>query len=308
MARRTLTDKGVAALKLRAKFYHHADPEMPGHYVRVMPSGVKSFAVIARNPSGKQAGQTIGSTSLLTIAEAREKARAAIAAIKSGVDRGGPDSFAAVAEQWLKRHVDAKALRSATETRRYLNKWILPAWSGREFRSIRRGDVAKLLDHVEDSAGPVAADNALKRVSAICSWYQARHDDYSSPVVKGMRRSNTKERARDRILSDDELRAVWKQAEQNGTFGALVRLLLLTGQRREKVATMRWQDVDNGTWTIQSDDREKGNAVDLALPALALAIIKAQPRFASNPFVFAGRTSDSHFSGYARARRRSTRN
>jgi integrase len=115
-----------------------------------------------------------------------------------------------------------------------------------------------------------------------------------------MRRSNPKERSRDRILNDDELRAVWKQA--NGSFGAFVRLLLLTGQRREKVAAMRWQDIGiDGTWSIPAEDREKGNANRLALPEVALDIIKAQPRFASNPHVFAGRC-DSHFSGYSKSK------
>jgi integrase len=302
MARRTLTDNGVMALRSRAKMYHFADPQLPAHYVRVMPSGAKTFAVIARGPSGKQVLASIGSAAMLTIDEARAKARETIAAIKAGADKAGPQTFAAVAESWFRRHVQAKGLRSKVETRRYLDKWILPAWADRKFTSIKRGDVAALLDAVEDKAGPVAADNVLKRVSAICTWYQSRHDDYVSPVVKGMRRSNTKERARTRILTDDEIRAVWKQAAANGTFGAMVRLLLLTAQRREKVAAMRWQDIAiDGTWTIPAEAREKGNALEIVLPDSALAIIKAQPRFASNPYVLAGR-GDTHFSGYSKAK------
>ena len=122
-----------------------------------------------------------------------------------------------------------------------------------------------LLDTVEDNSGPVAADKVLALVSNITNWYATRHDDYASPIIKGMRRSNPKERARRRIFSDDELRVVWKAAE--GSFGAFVRLLLLTGQRREKVATMRWDDVAGGVWTIQSEKREKGTANELASAA-----------------------------------------
>jgi integrase len=275
---------------------------MPGHYVRVQPSGSKSFVAVALDPAGKQIWATLGSASHLSIDDAREKARAAIAAIKAGEDRDGPQRFASVAENWFQRHVEAKGLRSKIETRRYLDKYILPAWGGRDFTSIRRGDVAKLLDEIEDTAGPVAADNALKRVSTVCSWYAARHEDYASPVIKGMKRSSTKERARDRILSDDEIRAVWKVAEANGSFGALVRLLLLTAQRREKVAAMRWQDISlDGTWAIPAEDREKGNAGELVLPEAALAIIRQQPRFAENPHVFAGR-GGSHLSGYSKSK------
>jgi integrase len=118
-----------------------------------------------------------------------------------------------------------------------------------------------------------------------------------------MRRTNPKERARKRILSDDELRAVWTQAEANGFFGALVRLLLLTGQRRTTVASMRWDDVSvDGTWSIPNEGRQKGTGKELVLPQIALDIIKAQPRFASSPHVLAGRYDGTHYSNYGNAK------
>ena len=110
------------------------------------------------------------------------------------------------------------------------------------------------------------------------------------------------ERARERILSDDEISAVWKVAEANGKFGAFVRLALLTAQRREKVAAMRWQDVAvDGVWTIPSEAREKGNARELVLPQAAVEIIKAQPRFADCPYVLAGR-GGGYFRGYSKTK------
>ncbi len=82
-----------------------------------------------------------------------------------------------------------------------------------------------------------------------------------------MRRSNPKERARVRILDDDEIRAVWQAASENGTFGAFVRVLLLTAQRRDKVASMKWTDVSvDGVWNIPAEAREKGTANELPLP------------------------------------------
>src|SRR6476469_181030 len=149
MARKTLTDKGVSALKPRAKLYHFADPQMPGHYVRVLPSGAKSFAVITRGPDGKQVLHTIGHAHALNVEEARKLAREATKRIKAGEDRAGPQSFAAVAEQWFKRHVEAKGLLSTTEIRRYLDKSLLPAWQGREFLTVLRGDVANVFDQVD---------------------------------------------------------------------------------------------------------------------------------------------------------------
>ena len=97
-----------------------------------------------------------------------------------------------VAEEWFKRHVEGKGLRSASHTRLYLNRHILPAWAGREFTTIRRGDVTALLDTIEDTSGPVAADKVLAHINSIMRWYATRHDDYSSPIIQGMRRSNRK--------------------------------------------------------------------------------------------------------------------
>jgi integrase len=300
MARRkTLSDVGVSNLKPRATRYVVADPELPGHYIRVMPSGLMSYVAVTRDPGGKQVWATVGSTSLVGIDEAREKAREAIKAIKAGENRARPDTFKATAENWLKRHVEAKGLRTKIEIERCLAKYIYPAWEGREFTSIRRSDVAVLLDEIEDRHGPRQADAVLTIVRSITNWFATRHDDYVSPVVRGMRRVDPMSSKRARILDDDEVRAVWRQAEANGTFGAIVRLALLTAQRREKIAAMRWEDVTtDGEWRIPAEDREKGTGGSLVLPAMAIDIIRAQPHFGSNPFVFAGR-GDGHFNGFS---------
>jgi len=290
--RKTLTDKGVAALKPRTERYAFPDPELRGHYVRVQPSGARAFVAVARNPHGKQIWTTIGAVDVLSIDEARDQAREVIKRVRQGLPAieppsVKPDSFKAVAENWLQRHVAAKKLRGEREIKRGLEKYVYPRWADRDFTGIRRSDVAALLDQVEDQHGSRMADVVLATVRGIANWFASRDDDYVSPFVRGMRRHNNG--ARSRILNDDELRAIWKQAEANGQFGAIIRLLLLTAQRREKITSLKWADVENGIWTIATVEREKGNAGSLVLPAQALAIIEAQPRFAENPFVFAGR-------------------
>jgi integrase len=301
--RQTLTDEGVAALKPKSVRYAFPDPEQRSHYIRVQPSGSKTYVVVARDLANKQVWTTIGEVGLISIDEAREKARETIKAIRSGKDPKGPQSFQAVSDNWFARHVLKKGLRSHADIRRSLDNNILPSWRGREFESIRRSDVAALLDHVEDNVGPVAADKALAVVSNICNWYAARHDTYQTPIVRGMRRSNPKERARQRVLTDDEIRAVWGAAEANGTFGALVRILLLTGQRLDKVATMKWDDLspDGVAWTIATEEREKGNAGVLVLPQIATDIIRTLPHFESNPYVFAGR-GRAHYNSFGRGK------
>src|SRR5262249_44958315 len=288
MPKRTLTDNSIEGLKPKTKRYAVPDPKLAGHYVRVTPTGAKSFVAITRDPNGRQVWHTIGSTDLHKLEDARELARTAMKAIKGGQDRSGPESFEKVAEEWLQRHVAARGLLTGRERERHMRKHIFPAWAGRDFRSIRRADVAKLLDDIEDNAGPAAADSALATIRAMANWYATRHDDYVSPVVCGMRRTSSKETARDRILSDDEIRLVWNAVE--GTFADLVKTLLLTAQRRRKVATMKWDDVSvDGVWHVANGNkREKGTGGALTLPPMALDIIRARPRLGDNPYVFPG--------------------
>ena len=261
--RKSLSDAGVVALKPRAARYSFPDPELRGHYVRVTPGGAKSYVVVTRDPGGKQIWATIGGADLMTIAEAREKAREAIKRVQAGKPAFDTpvkaETFADVSEQWLKRHVQAKGLRSEGEVTRLIKAHVYPAWRDRPFLDIRRSDVARLLDEVEDDHGARQADYVLAIVRGVMNFYASRADDYVAPIVQGMRRTNPKERARARTLDDAEIRALWKAAEGDGAFGAFVRLLLLSAQRRDKVATMRWADIaDDGTWTIPAEAREKG--------------------------------------------------
>ena len=309
MARRkTLTDTMVRKLKPGPKRVILPDPELRGHYVRITPTGAKSFVAVARDPTGKQIWATLGGADLLNVDDAREKAREAIKRIKAGLSAFEPppvepDSFGAVAENYLTRHVRANGLRSEDQIERILQNQVYPMWKDRALEDIRRGDVARLLDTVQDASGPSAADHVLAVVRGVMNWHESRSDDYTSPIARNMRRTDAKARKRARILDDDELRTVWAVAEGNGTFGAIVRLLLLTAQRREKVAAMKFADVTiDGVWNIPTEDREKGNGGALMLPEAALAIIQGQKRIGDNPYVFAGRGA-GHFNGFSPCKR-----
>jgi integrase len=305
--RKTMTDKMVAALPKKRKRYTVSDPEQRGHYVRVPPSGPNVYAVVARNRYKKQVWHTVGSADVMGIEEARDKAREAIKRIKAGLPAveappTPPDAFEVVAANWLKRHVAKEKLRSQAEIERCLEIYILPHLGDRHFTSIKRSDITELLDYVEDEHGSRMADVVLGIVRRIANWYATRHDDYLSPFVPGMGRDNADARAR--TLDDDELRAVWKQADASGTFGALIKMLLLTGQRRGAVLRMQWADVSaDGVWEVQSEQREKGNIGAVKLPALALDIIKAQPKLSGNPYVFAASRGDGPLNGFSRAKR-----
>ena len=241
----------------------------------------------------------------MSINAAREQARVILQRVRAGlspVERKG-ETFDAVAENWLKRHVDAKGLRSVTKSSvcstatcgRYgviANSYrsAAPTWR-------RCSTKSKMIIRARQ------ADAVLTVIRSMMNWFATRHDDYQPPIVRGMRRQSPQAQARARVLDDTELRAIWKAAEPSGAFGAVVCLLLLTAQRRHKVINMQWSELDGNEWTIPREPREKDNAGVLALPDAAMAIIQARPKLGDNPFVFAGR-GDGPINGFSKSKSR----
>ena len=301
---KVLTVKAIDALKPapQGSRYDLADAIVPGFGVRVTDKGSKSFILTARFPGSQNpTRRTIGKVGSLELADARKVARdwldmllrgndpSPLALADTGAATRVTETFEDIAQQFLKLHVKRNKLRTAGEIERLINREMLPKWRTREFVSIRRGDVAKLLDDIEERA-PVLADYVLAVISKICNWYMARNDDYVSPIIRGMRRTKPRQRARDRVLNDSEIRIFWEASGQCGTYGAFLQICLLTCQRKTKVRLLRWDDInDNGLWSIPSEAREKTNAISLSLPAKALQIIHSQQKVLDNPFVFAGR-------------------
>ena len=273
------------------------DPDSRGLFVRITPAGGRSWLAMARDPDGKQVWATVGDAMSMELSEARDKGREAIHRIKQGepalpkpLPRTAPVTVKAMAESFLDRHVRKQGLRSAGEIERQFKVYIYPEWGHEAFASIRRDRVVELLDKIEDENGPVMADRVLATLRKLFNWAEVRDENYTSPVVRGMRISSAKGRARKRILTDDEIRALWGDWSAAGTFGAFLQTCLLTAQRRAKVLSMQWEDVSGeGVWTIHAEAREKANAGALKLPKLAHDIIRARPVVKGNPFVFAGR-------------------
>jgi integrase len=246
---------------------------------------------------GGRKWHTIGDAKTYTIEQARERARKIIHAVRDG--ESPPESFAAVAATWREEHAVRKGLRSIDEIDRHLRR-LNDAFAGRDFADIKRIDIANLVSKIAKEHGNRQAEYALQTFRAMANWYSRRHGDYSSPVVPGMSPRIASECARDRILSDDEIHTIWKQ---EGQFADFIKLLLLTAQRKEKVVSMRWQDVEGDVWTIPSEKREKGNARLLILPEVARDIIARQHRFASNEYVFAAARGAGHINGFSKSKR-----
>jgi integrase len=279
MKRRHLTDEQIKKLPRKTKRYTIADPELIGHYLRVPARTSKApitFVAVVRR-EGKPVWTTLGTTDTLKLAQARERARRTLGRVSHGLTVEG------AAEDWLRRQVRAKGFRTAGERERIVERYIVPALGSRAMSEVRRDDVTFMLDRIQDESGAPMADAVLRAFSAIARFHHKRHEDYSPPLTWGEWR--VAERYRSRILTDAEIRAIWNCS--GGTYGALVRLALLTAQRRTKLRLLRWADIKDGIWNIQIEAREKGTGGLLRLSQLALEVIADQPRI--NAYVFAGR-------------------
>jgi integrase len=300
MARLGKDDEVVRDLMPAAKHKRVVpDKVLPRLLLVVHPSGSKSWALRTYPRPGVPSTRRIGTWPAMLVQEARLKA-ALFDPAKVGKRDGersewageiaGADTVAAIAKDFIVRHVEHNKLRTQDEIQRVFDKYILPAWGERPLAEIKRADVTKLVDRVADEHGERQAEVVFARVRKLMSWHAARSDDYNSPIITGMRPHQ--QRARSRMLSDDEIRALWKIAPEFGSFGALCQVLLLTGQRLAKVATMRHEDVvDTGlgrvVWVIRTEKGEKGNAGTLPLPPMLRRIINAQPKIVDHPSVFA---------------------
>ena len=208
------------------------------------------------------------------------------------------DAFEKIADSYLDR--EGKELRTVEQRRAMLKRLVYPSLGRRHINDIRRSEIIKLLDRIEDSSGPVMADRTLATIRRIMNWHASRSDDFRSPIVRGMARTNGKERKRARILTDDEIRAVWKTAAAaEGPFGALVRFLLLTAARRNEAAGMTWREIETfaeGTmdWILPASRNKVKIDLVRPLPPAAQHTISMLPRIGKRGWVFttSGRFAD----------------
>jgi integrase len=161
-------------------------------------------------------------------------------------------------------------------------------------RSMRTNGIAFMLDGIAHRAGPVMADRTLAYLRAALNWYAARADDWQSPLVRGMMRFAAEERTR--VLDDAELRRLWAGTENGAPFSRLVRVLLLTGQRRCEVAGMQWSEVST-VWTIPGNRSKSCQAH--VVPLVPLVMAQLPPRGAG-PYVFSTTGGRRPLSGFGK--------
>jgi integrase len=310
---KALNARTVETAKPAAERREIADGLLPRLYLVIQPSGSRSWAVRYRH-HGHPCKYTLGRYPAIDLASARKLASAALRAVAEGRDptqekkrarSTKADDIETVAAQFIERHCNrSNRPRTAAETARLLQQHVLPRLRGQTVREITRRDVLDVLDRVVDGGAPIAANRTLAAIRKLFNWCVSRDIIALSPCA-GVK-PPTPERSRDRVLSDDELVAVWRAADKIGRpFGALVHLLALTGQRRDEVAGMRWDELDleGRLWALPRGRVKTDQGHVVPLSAAAVAIIGSIPRIADSPFVLTT-NGTAPSSGYSKGKRK----
>jgi len=316
VAARVLTVQAIERLKPdAARRLEIPDATLPGLYFIIQPSGAKSWAVRYRH-GGRTRKLTLGAYPALDLVKARTEGRAALQSVSLGQDPIAErkvavplptrDLIGSVIDSFIERHVKPRNRpRTAEETIRILRTKVLPVWDGRKIQDIGRRDVIELLDGIVDAGTPVAANRTLAALSKLFNWATDRGVIDANPCVRI--KAPAAETSRDRVLSDDELRLLWRACTTIGwPFGPFVQLLLLTAQRRDEVAKMRRVELREGgtLWTIPAERAKNGQVHDVPLSAAAQGVLGSLPRVAGRAGYLISTTGNSGISGYAKAKAR----
>jgi integrase len=281
-----------------------------GFGVRVTAAGARAF-VLNYRLRGREHRFTIGAwpdwSALRAVREARN--------LRQRIDRGenpvedrtfspGTASVASMLDDFVARYVRNKnqPLRSADEYESAFKRLVKPRIGKLSVYEVRRSHVNKMLDEIEDSNGPVMADRTLAYLRKAFNWYAARDDQFNVPVVRGMARIKPKERARMRVLSDEEIGIIWPALGGAGTFGALIKTLLLTAQRRDEIAQMSRKEIGgDAIWEIPAERYKTKRPNFVPLSKAALRVVDAQPKIENCDYVFPSRAK-TPFSGFGKSK------
>jgi integrase len=327
MARVTLTDRFIGSRKpapsgSRVEFH---DALVPGLTLRITDTGHKSFVLVARYPTHPKnpTRRALCTYGAITLEKAREKPRHWLDLIGRGIDpeveaarvraaarTQQANTFAAVSSAFLDRH--GSKLAKEKEARRIIESEFVSRWGTRPVTEIRGEEIATAIRAIVDRDAPYQAHNALGYIRRLFNWVIGTQEFAieKSPVdgLKPLDLIGPRE-ARERTLTDGELRAVWSGADSMAyPYGPIIRLLILTGLREREVGDAEWSefDLERKLWTIPAC-RMKGKragAHEVPLTPAMLEILHSLPRFTGGDFVFSTTAGAKPVNGYSKSKAR----
>jgi integrase len=284
------------------------DASLPGFGVRIRSTGTKTWVVQYRF-RGEQRRESLGDVRRFSLEGARKIARKRFAQVELDIDpaaervkaRAQATAAKLTLATAMDRYLDAKQDVMRASTHKAATRYFAVHWKplrDKPLDSIKRADVAARLQELIKAHGRTSAARARDYLRAMFTWAMKEGLCEANPIIA----TNDPAEgipARDRVLSDDEVRAIWK-ACRDDDFGRIVRLLLLTGCRREEIAGLLWDEVNlkTGVLTIPGARTKNHKTLELTLPPLAIEILQSVPRRSGRDHVF-GEGGRGGFSGFS---------
>lgn len=310
-----ITEAGVARIEPPTKDrVDYWDKAQPGFGLRVTSTGHRSWQIMYRT-GGKRKRLSLGDWPALPLKLAREAAAQALKQIGEGQDpsrqrtaiTGGAVTVDHLAKSYLERHA-RRNKKSWQADEGMIRREIIPAWGRRSAEGIARRDVIEIVESVAARGHPYAANRLLALIRKMFAW-GCEVDLVDSNPGRGVTAPH-RETARERFLNDSEIADLWSAWTQQGwPFGALFKLLLLTGQSRSDIASMRLEDIQfqSRVWTPPGARSHGGHNHELPLSDFALELLAALPRSKSGLVFPAGPRATRPVTGYSNAVAKSRR-
>ncbi len=317
-----LTAKAVESAKAGSSRKEIPDGALQGLYLIVQPSGVKSWAVRYRHAT-KPRKMTLGGYPALTLADARKEAQKALRMVSEGRDPATEkaddddarpahmDLVPAVLDEFVTRYVEVKNSQSyIDETKRIIEADLKPAWKQKLIKAVTKRDVLRLLDKIVDRGAPIMANRVRALLSKFFAWCVERDIIEFSPMTSI--KPPSKEKTRDRVLTDEEIALVLKACDALGApFGPMVKMLFFTGQRRTEVAGARFAELEiegnNQLWVIPPERAKNKKEHSVPLTSAVLDLIGSLPRIApadgKAPVFLFTTTGKAPVSGFSKAKK-----
>jgi len=307
--RKRLTTKSIETAKSIAgrRRVELRDDLVIGLSCRVYDTGKKVF-YLNKRLDGSQRRIKIGEFPYVSLEQARIKARDLLTQIELGEFEKGDDApkaptLAIVVEDFIRLYAKPRN-RDWKRTSALLRKFE-PLYS-KPIDEIKRPMIVAILDELIAGGMGTGVNRALSSISKLFNWAADRGIIEHNPIA-GMKKP-VPERSRDRILSDKELRAVWRSSAAEGyPFGVFTQVLIATGQRRSEVAEMRWSEIDfeKGIWTLPAERAKNKSLHVIPLPPVVTDLLQSVPRFLRSDYVFTT-TGTSPISGIGKYKERLT--